>query len=85
MSLWIISHTRESPAVLRELERPDDHAPQVLRTILERHLLAGHRILPDVITADIGERYEVLDDEGWLATYWLSERQVLPEDGAPTG
>lgn len=85
MSVWIISHTRQEPSVYRELQRPEEHAPQVLRMILEQHVREGHRVLPEALNLEVNERYEVLDNNGWLATYWLSEHEVLPGDGAPSG
>jgi hypothetical protein len=71
-TLWLIAHESEDPMrlVMRELER--DSAPAELERVLRGHRDNGFRIDPRDSEPQPEVRYQVFNDTGWVATYWLS-------------
>jgi hypothetical protein len=71
-TLWLIAHESDDPMrlTMHELER--DNAARELQHVLDRHHDQGARIDPAYSEPKTEVRYQVFNDTGWIATYWLS-------------
>jgi hypothetical protein len=71
-TLWLIAHESDDPMrlTMRELER--ENAPHELKRVLDEHQGNGARFDPRDADPKIEVRYQVFNDTGWVATYWLS-------------
>ena len=71
-TLWLIAHESDDPMCLtmREFER--DNAPRELKRVLDQHHGQGARIDTGYSEPKTEVRYQVFNDTGWIATYWLS-------------
>ena len=71
-TLWLIAHESEDPMrlTMREFER--EKAPGELKRVLGEHRDHGARVDPRDPDPKTEVRYQVFNDTGWIATYWLS-------------
>lgn len=80
-TVWLIGHDRPDPErlVMRECAN-EQAAVSELDKALRAHRDEGSNVDPRRWDGRLEVRYQVFDDTGWVATYWLSER-ASPIDG----
>jgi hypothetical protein len=83
-TVWLIAHERPDPErlVMRECES-EAAAAEELDEALSAHRNRGLNVDPRQWDGRLEVRYQVFDDAGWFATYWLSHR-ASPIDGILT-
>jgi hypothetical protein len=71
-TLWLIAHESDDPMrlTMREIERKNAFGE--LARVLREHHDTGLRIDPRDSEPKVEVRYQVFNDTGWVATYWLS-------------
>ena len=71
-TLWLIAHERDDPHRLTMHEHRSSDVFDQLEQALQAHRDNGARVDPREIARERDIRYQVFDDAGWLATYWIS-------------
>lgn len=82
-TLWLVSHESSDPMrlVMREIDKADAAAD--LERLLRKQRDRGMRVDPVDPHLKLDVRYQVFNDTGWVATYWLAS-EVADDEGMLT-
>jgi len=80
---WLVTHESSDPLqlVMREIARED--ATASLERLLRKHRERGMRVDPVDPHMKLDVHYQVFNDGGWIATYWLAAK-VAEDDSMLT-